>query len=155
MTDAVAAPAVQKSTSKPVLMPDKIGLAEHKRNDWVVDIDPRLTIDEILEPAFWAHTAAALNPLDKIEARWEDGSRIVHMRVRFCERNYAKVKVVSVEELGSVISDIPEPSKKHRVEWKGPMMRFAVIRLSDSEVVSKGHKTREEAAKWVVDHEAT
>ena len=139
--------------SKPTILPEKMGLAESKRHDWVVDIDPSRSIDEIIDPEFWAHVAAQFDPLDTIEARWEDGSRIVHIRVRYCERTYAKVKVTSVEELGDVISEIPASSRKHRVEWKGPVLRFAVIRNSDSMVLQSGFKERSVADSWLIEHE--
>jgi len=145
--------AVKNEGSKPVLMPEKMGLAEHKRHEWIVDIDPARTVDEILEPGYWAHVAVQMEPLDKIEARWEDGSRIVQLRVRFCERTYAKVKVIGIEELGSVVTEAPATSQLHTIDWKGPVLKFAVIRNTDKVVVQSGFKERSQAVAWMVEHE--
>ena len=35
--------------SKPTIMPERCGLAESKRNVWCIDVDPKWTIDELLE----------------------------------------------------------------------------------------------------------
>jgi len=147
--------AAQKSQTKAVCMPDKCGLAEHKMHHWVIDIDPKLTVDEILDPGYWAHLTNTypFEPLDEITARWEDGTRVVKMIVRYCERTYAKVKVTSVEELGDVISEIPMTAKKHVVEWKGPVHKYSVIRLSDKVIIQDGFREREAANAWLVEHE--
>lgn len=149
------AAAVKKETKAPVntILPDKFGLAEHKRRDWVADVKPTVKPDEILVPAFWAHVAEQMNPLDTIEVRWEDGSRIQHLRVLWCERTYAKVKVVSEELLGEITVDAPEGSQLHKIDWKGPTLKFCVIRLRDNEIVHQNCKDRAVAAAWLVEHE--
>ena len=150
MTTETVIPMLKKPA---VLMPEKMGLAESKRHDWVVDIDPDLPLEAIVEPAFWAHCAFQMEPSDVIEARWEDGTKIAHLRVQFCERTYARVKLISVEELGETITEAPPSSMLHEIEWKGPQMKFAVIRLSDKMVVQSGFKQRTQAAAWMTEHE--
>ena len=140
--------------SKPTITPgDAFGPAESKRNVWVADIDPKLIVDDILEPGYWAHVAAQMTPMDLIEARWEDGARIVTLRVLYCERTYAKVRLVATEELGGIVAEAPESVKKHYVEWKGTTLKHCVIRKSDGMVVSSGHREKNGAIAWMVEHE--
>ena len=145
--------ALAKPKSQPTLMPEKMGLAESKRHDWVIDIEPKLTLDEILEPAFWAHVAPSMEPLDKIEARWEDGSMVANIRVLYCERTYAKVALIDKEQYGEIATEVPESSLKHRIEYKGTTLKHAVIRNSDNAVVQSGFKERTQAISWMQDHE--
>ena len=117
--------AVKKQS--PVLMPDRVGLAEDKRHDWVVDLPMTVTIEQALEPSYWAHVASQMDPLDHIELRAEDGSYVAYLVVAFCERNYARVvldRVVKIEES----REAPLSSQKHKVDWKGPAMKWCVIR---------------------------
>ena len=141
--------------ANPSVLPNQFSLAQYKRNDWVAEIHHKYTVNDILDPAFWAHVAAEMNPFDIIEARWEDGSRIVNLRVVYCERTYAKVKIISTEDLADESKEVPAESLKHRIDWKGPHLRFCVIRNSDNEILSQGHKERGQASAWMTDYERT
>lgn len=136
----------------PVLMPERMGLAEAKRHDWVVDAEYGMTVDQILEPAYWSHVAAQMTPGDHIEVRAEDFSWVAYLIVQYAEKTYAKVvidRVVRIEKS----DELPAVSIKHKVEWKGPHHKYAVIRISDSQMLSSGHKTRGEADEWMRNHE--
>lgn len=135
-----------------VIMPARCGLAESKRQDWVIDAELGHTVDDIQDPAYWGHIAASMSPLDHIEVRAEDGSWLANLIVRYCERNYAKVHLVDVINL-DINTDAPASSIKHKVEWKGPHNKFCVIRVSDAQLLHSGCKTREEASSWLKSHE--
>jgi len=149
---STAEQAVKKE--QPVIMPDRVGLAEHKRHDWVVDVPLGVTVEQATEPAFWAHVAAQMDPLDHIELRAEDGSWVAYMIVAYCERNYAKVVLDRVVKL-EANHEIPMASRKHSVEWKGPHLKWSVIRMSDREVLKSGMSSKGEAANWMTEHEKT
>jgi len=144
--------AATAKKGNPVIMPERMGLAEDKRHDWVVDIPLTVTRDEIFEPAFWAHVSDQMQPMDQIEARWEDGSKILYLTVQMCERNYAKVVLRSELTFDTDIS-VPTGAEKHVVEWKGPRLQWSVIRVSDSVSLHSGAKSRELAMAWMIDHE--
>lgn len=141
-----------KAKANPVLMPERLGLAESKRHDWVVDVENDVTLDQVLEPAFWAHTAQQMVSGDHIEVRPEDFSWVAYLIVHYAERTYAKVVVDRVVKIEQKL-DMPEVSVKHKVEWKGPMHKFGVIRISDSQMLQSGFKTRGEAETWILNHE--
>jgi len=133
-------------------MPERMGLAEDKRHDFVVDIPPTVQRDEIFVPSYWAHVADQMQPMDHIEARWEDGSKIIYLVVQMCERNYAKVKLLN-EVLFDDDVAVPVGSEKHKVEFKGPRMQWCVVRLADSVILHRDEKSRELATAWMIDHE--
>lgn len=146
------ATAVKKSM--PVLMPDRIGHAEDKRHDWVVDLPITVTLEQALEPSYWAHVAAQMEPLDHIELRSEDGAWVAYLIVSFCERNYAKVVLDRVIKLESS-DEVPLSTVKHKVEWKGPSLKFCVIRVSDSQLLQSGMREKHTAHAWMIEHEKT
>lgn len=156
MEAAVAIRAVEKKSSHAVLMPDHIGLAEHKRNDFVVDLPHGLTLEDAMEPSFWAHVVMDrdMQPLDRVEIRAEDGSWTADLIVAYCERNYAKLKLIAKHELAAD-TVAPESSIKHEVVWKGPSLKFCVIRKSDSQIIHQGDKEKQTAISWMVEHEKT
>lgn len=136
----------------PILMPDRMGLAEHKRQDWVVEIPVGLTLEDVMQPGYWAHVAAQMDPLDTVQCRWEDGSLIAWFVVKFCERNYATLVLDRKLELGQE-REVPQQTMKHKVEWKGPVLRFCVIRMSDQQVIHEGEREKQAAYNWMIEHE--
>ena len=141
-----------KSRGEAVCMPERCGLAEHKRHDWIIDAQLGVTVEQIQEPSYYAHIAKDFSPFDHIEVRAEDGAWIAYLIVLFAERSYAHVKldrVIAIEE-----QDVaPAVSLKHKVEWKGPHHRWAVIRLSDSQMLQSQLQTKFEAETWMKEHE--
>jgi len=135
-------------------MPERAGFAEDKRHDWVMDIPSGVSLEQIMEPSYWSMVSAQMDPMDHIEARAEDGSWIAYLIVTICERNYAQVVLDRVVKL-QFNDEIPSESIKHRVEWKGPHHKFCVIRLSDSQMLHSGEKSKELAFAWMQNHEKT
>lgn len=147
----MTAVAARKGTS--AVMPDRVGLAEHKRSDWVVDVEVGVSTDDILDPSFWSFVSKDFNPYDTIEVRADDGKWIAHLRVVSCERNYAKVQLRGPVEEIKHNADVPNASVKHKIEFKGAHLKHCVIRVSDSAVLQNGFKTRDEADVWLRSYE--
>lgn len=138
--------------SKPVIMPDRVGLAENKRQDWVVDVPVSVTLEQAMEPSYWAHVAELMEPLDHIELRCEDGSWVADLIVQFCERNYARVVLKNLTKLEPV-TDAPANAIDHKVQWKGPVLKFCVIRVSDDKIIKQGIKSKPLAYDELQEHE--
>lgn len=157
MQAATAVAAPQPNKRSPTLMPDRIGQAEHKRHDWVVDVPVGVTVEDIQNPAYWALVVSekGMEPLDHIEVRSDDGMWIAYLIVRQCERTYAKVYLDRVIEFKENMESALPPSIKHKVEFKGGHLKWGVIRLADSAVLQSGFKTREDADTWMRNHERT
>lgn len=153
---AEAAVAVVKEVKKqsPVLMPDRFGLEEEKQRVFVVDLPAAVTLDEAMEPSYWAHVAEQMQPFDEIKIRAEDGSFIAYLVVGWCERNFAHVVMDRKINL-SVNKEPPVSSVKHRIDWKGAHLKFCVIRNSDNKTLHEGERTKDEATRWLREYETS
>lgn len=138
----------------PALMPERMGASEERRHDWVVDLPMTVSLAEACEPSYWAHVADQMTPMDHIEVRAEDGSWVADLIVAYCERNYAKVVVKSLTQLDAD-HDAPVTSIKHKVEWKGGVHKYCVIRISDDKMLQSGMLKKSDAIAWLTEHERT
>ena len=136
----------------PVMSPGRMRLAEYDRQDWVANVEVGVTVEECLEPAYWAHMAAQLKPYDHIEIRADDGTWVADLVVLGADRTWAKVALKEKYNLTTKDVSLTQ-AHKHTVEWKGPQHRFAVIRTSDSAMVKSGFQGKEDAASWMKEHE--
>ena len=136
----------------PIIHPTRMKLAENERRDWIVNAELAHTIDDLTNPAYWAHMAAQLTPYDHIEVRAEDGAWIANLIVIQVDRSWAKMMLVSQYNLLETEA-MPSAIAQHKVEWKGPQHRFAVIRLADQVSVRGGFQTKDEASAWMREHE--
>lgn len=137
-----------------VIHPTRMHLSEYKRQDWVCNAELGTTVEDVLKPEYWAHMAALMNPYDHIEVRVDDGSWVAYLLVTACDRTWAKVKLDRKLELVDDVST-PEQSIRHRVEWKGPQLKWCVIRVSDSERVQSEMASKEVANEWLRNFEKT
>ncbi len=141
-----------KGKGQPVLMPDRFGEAEFKSKFFIADAEAGTTLEQVMDPAYWSHVAGQMEPFNHVEVRSEDGSWIAFLIVHYAERNYARVVLDRMVKLeGS--AEAPAASQKYRVEWKGPHHKWTVIRIADSQMLSRQHPGRYEAEQWMRNHE--
>lgn len=133
------------------LDPQRIGLAENRRQDWVVNAEEGTRPDDLLVPGYWSHFASNFVQFDHIEVREETGKWISELVVLDSARNWAKVQQLYFHELGK--REAGGAPKAHRVEWKGPQRKHAVIRTADGEVIQDGFSVKAEAEQWADNHE--
>lgn len=143
-----------KPKSMPVLMPDRIGQSEDKERRFVIDIEYGVTLEQVMEPSYWAHVASQMQQFDEIKVRTEDGAWCAFLMVKYAERNYVSVVLDRVIHLDKEV-EIPAQSEKHKVEWKGPRLRFCVTRIADQKRVKEGCLSRDEGLAWIIEHEKT
>ena len=136
----------------PTLQPERMRLAEYDRQDWVINCEPEITVEDILEPGYWAHVAQLMKPYDHIEARAEDGTWVADLVVTGCDRTWAKVALKQQYHLTSKDVSLSQ-ANKHEVQWKGPQLRWATVRTDDRAIVKAGFQTKEEAGAWTKEHE--
>ena len=132
--------------------PSRMRLSEYERQDWVCNAESGHTVEDCLTPMYWAHMAPQMNYGDHIEVRAEDGQWIAEFFVLQVDRNWAKVLLMKKFDL-STIPAVPPVESQHKVEWKGPQIRFCAIRSADMAIVKEGFLTKAEALQWVKEHE--
>lgn len=135
------------------ILPGRMKLAEYERQDWVVNAEFGTNIQDVLDPAYWAHVASRFKPYDHIEVRSEDGSWIAKFLVLGCDRTWAKIHLLSEHKLTTTDISLSQAIKKHDAQWRGPEHKWSVIRLSDKEVIKVKFDSKEEANRWIVEHE--
>jgi hypothetical protein len=138
-----------------ILSPQRIGLAEYMRSDWVVNATAGTLVQDVLNPGYWAHAIMEkpFQPYDHIEVREESGLWILELTVLEVGLNWAKVTVLHKYDLADV-PETPPQASLHRVEWKGPQHKHVVIRNSDNATIKDGFSKAAEAMVWMKQHEA-
>lgn len=135
-----------------ILNPQRMGLAEQMRQDWVVNAEEGTTVQDVIDTGYWAHIASQLQVYDHIEVRLETGEWILELIVLDVGRNYARVYVANKHDFAEVQKDTPTNAITHKVEWKGPQRKHVVVRLSDSAAIQEGFSTKTEATTWLENH---
>lgn len=135
-----------------ILNPQRMGLAEQLRQDWVVNAEQGTKIEDVLDPQYWAHMAAQMQPYDRVEVRLETGEWLMELIVIGVGRNWAQVHLAHKHDLEEMADTIPA-AVKHRVEWKGPQRKHCVIRIADSQILQEGFSGKHEAYAWMANHE--
>ena len=137
-----------------ILNPQRFGLREHLRRDLVVTAEAGTTVGDVLEPMYWAHCATEMQPFNRIEVVLETGEWMLELLVINTGRNWAQVHVLHKHDLVARAEAMPA-AQKHKVEWKGPQLKFCVIRLADSEVIQKELANKAAAHEWLTAYERT
>lgn len=130
----------------------KFGPREHKRQDWVVEAEAGTKIEDVLDPQYWAHVAAQMEPHARIEVLAETGEWMLELIALNVGRNWAQVHVLHRYELEKPADAMPA-AQRSSVEWKGPTRKWAVIRLSDNQILQDGFASKAEGQGWAVTHE--
>jgi hypothetical protein len=149
MSEVADKPAVK---SERILNPQRMGLAEHLRQQWMVNAEEGTTVEDVLDPQYWSHMAAQLQPYDRIDVLLETGEWLLELLVINRGRNWAQVHLLHKYDLEQR-SEIMPAAQKHRIEWKGPQRKHAVIRIADSQVIQDGFSSKLEAGVWLANHE--
>ena len=152
MTEVAEKPTATKRVV--ILNPQRMGLREERRQDWVVNAEAGTTIEDVLDPQYWSHMAAQMLPAARVEVFVETGEWMLDLLVLNAGRNWAQVHVLHHYELAERADTMPA-AQRHRVEWKGPQLKWCVIRNADSEIVLKEMASKAAAAERLASYEKT
>jgi hypothetical protein len=136
-----------------ILNPQRIGLADAMRQDWVVNAEEGTTVQDVLEPGYWAHCSATMQVYDRIDVRLETGEWLLELIVLDVGRNYARVFLAKKHDFVETDLAVPVSAIKHKIEFKGPQRKWAVIRIADSAVIQEGFSEKAAAQMWMQNHE--
>lgn len=144
---------VKKEAKRAVILnPQRMELAEQWCQHWVVNAEEGTTVSDVMDPQYWAHMAARMQPYDHIEVRLETGEWLLQLLALSVGRNYVQVHLLQKYDLQLVDSELPA-AQKHRVEWKGPQRKWVVTRIADSQVIQEGLADKAAAHGWLANHE--
>ena len=77
----------------------KVSPLKSKRNVYLADIPAGTNRDDVLKPEYWANIVEKIRLRDHIEADWEDGTRIMTLRVVGVGLDYVKTALLIEHEL--------------------------------------------------------
>lgn len=151
---AAPAPVIAEKKRDFMIDESRVQLAEYARQEWIANVEEDTTVDDILQPGFFALVAVKMRPYDHIEVRSDDGTWIANFLVTACSRNWARTAFLSKFDL-TTGEKLDTSGARHEVKWKGPQHKWTVIRKSDGEKVNTGSLTEREASDWLRAHEET
>lgn len=157
MSETQETPVVSGAPKREVILnPEDIGLAQHRRQDFVCIAHEGVTVEDTLKPVFWSHYAARFQPFDRIEVREETGAWVAELMVMRAERNWASVALLNVHDLDKLrTSADTHDTSAYEVKWKGPVKKWCVIRKADTQLVHHGADSQEVALAWLRQYEVT
>ena len=146
----------QKAPRK--LLSGKLKRAEFERTVYRIKPEDGTEFEDIMKPEYWAHVGRVLRPFDIIEVLFENGTHYVELVVVDCGDLWAKVAVKTDLNLATEKKSADEVREEavgnapYSVAYKGPTVKWAVIRNSDNEYVEKGMATKAEAESWLTNY---
>lgn len=139
-----------------MLPPHRMQLAEAWRQDWVVNAEAGTTLEQVLDPGYFALTCPQFQPFDRIEVRVESGEFIAELLVLQVERTWCRTYLLHHYKLvADAVDGPPAVAPRHKIEHKGTTKKWTVIRISDGASVQDGFQTRALAEEWLVGYERT
>lgn len=133
------------------LTPSRIGQTVARRNDWLVNVPPETTKDDLINKEYWTHVANKLRPLDHVEVVFDDGSKWFEFMVLKANNNEAILKLLHEANFdGEPEEDV---ASEYEVKWGGPVAKFRIVRKSDGRVIEEGISTKEEAYSRLANHQ--
>jgi hypothetical protein len=133
------------------LNPQRIGLAEHMTQHWVINAEEGTTIDDVLDPAYWQHTAKLLQIYDRIDVRIDTGEWFLELIVTGVGKVYAFVHLAHKHILVQPTEE-STTSTKHKVVYKGQHLKYIVMRVADNVTLQSG-MSKAEAQGWLENYE--
>lgn len=133
-------------------------MAEAVRGDYVVEVEPDTTEEDLLRADFWTHIARRLRPWDEIDVRYSDGSRLLRVVVQAAENLWAKVAIIAKYEFPALNrAQAVEPTNDPELEakWKGQTSKWCVVRKSDGKVLQEGGQHKDDSHAWIIRYRMT
>lgn len=132
------------------LNPARMTPAEFGRTVYVVTAEPETTKEDLLKPEYWAHVANKLRPWDRLEVRSDDGTFFAELLVLESSRVWARVHLLQHITLTSAdVAQTQARNQDYEVRFRGPVLKWCAIRLSDAEPIKERMGSKEEAQAFL------
>lgn len=155
---------MEKSEVLPQLDASRFNLADQERNVYRIVTDAAVTRQQMLNPAFLGHVANKLRPYDELIILKDDGTLFARAVVTQCERTWARMHItdwhdlttkdvsLSKTEIEDHAKTAQESESLYRVEYKGPVKKWCVIRNQDGAYVREKEDAKAAANLWLQEY---
>lgn len=134
------------------LDPARFGLTEYLNSSWTVTVEAGTSLEDVLNPAFFANVAAKMHPYDHIRVRVDTGEYYAELLVLDCSRNWARTVILYQAKLSAEESELPPVDDQYEIKMLGAHKKWCVIRKSDKEAIKEQFSNRAEASAWLASH---
>ncbi len=139
--------ANSKVEKRAVKRPTTISESSYASITWHVQPEIAVTVEDLLDPGYWAHVANRMKAGHRIIAVPDDRHYFAEFFVLAASTNWAKVVLLREKTL---IED------NEKTETEGYLIGFAGAHkwrvTRGAEVISKGHDDKDAAAKWLAEN---
>lgn len=136
--------------------PTRLFTAEHAFSIYHHTVAEGVTVDDLLNPGYWAHVAPQLRPGYRVICDATDLSWTATFMVRAVNRVEVFMAVISHTEFKSTVKlDLPKNSP-YSVKFRGPKSKWSVIRRDGNTdaILKEGFDLEELAVGWLNEHVA-
>lgn len=136
------------------LNPSRFALDEVTNQNWTITVEEGVSMDDVLKTDFLADVASRLRPYDRLRIRCDTGEFYAEVLVVACGRAWAKlVPIFHVDlEAKDLDEEQGEAFDQYKVMFRGPHLKFCVIRKSDNEPIKEQCANKAEAQAWLSSH---
>lgn len=110
------------------------------------------TLEEMVDPGFWANVAKDLRPGAVVTVMAEDASWRAEFVVRATSRLEALVAVLRFDRFGDAAEAL-DTADPYVARWHSPKTLYGVFKAKGGECVKNGFETKEAAQEWARSHE--
>ena len=133
---------------------DHIRELEYENHTFLVNLPEGVAISDLTSEACWAVLAGKFKEGDFIRARAYDHTWLADLYVKECSGTYAKVILLQRFNLEPE-TDPTKDVDKYLLKFRGPVLKWCVIRMADKEVIKDKLLSQEEASRWLIEFEKT
>lgn len=136
-------------------------LSSYRNKHWVVELAPGVSVDDALEPEFWAHVGKRLRPYNRIELQAQDMTFVADCIVLAAGQGFARLKLLTLHSLAESAESAAEMMNAtaiedlYAVKWNGPSQKWIVLRKSDDMPLQTGFPAKADAEVWALGHRRT
>jgi hypothetical protein len=139
------------------LDPTRFSQGDFINASYTITVEAGTTLDDVLKPEFLANVSNKLRPYDRVHVRIDTGEWYAECLVLSAGRVWAKLMPMLVLDLTTQDVEITqgEAADEYQVAFRGPHLKFCIIRKSDREVIKEQIPTKIEAQNWLASYSLT
>lgn len=147
--------AVLKPKYNAMLAPGRLSPFTHRNQIHNVTAEEGTPFEAVLDPQFFAHIAPKLRMYDEIRVTTDEGAYYARLLVLATGQTWAKVAKLEYIDLAGKSDATADPMSPYFVKFRGPVLKWSMLRRADDAVIKEGMENRGEAERYMADYVRT